>query len=195
MSMNEKAKIVAGLNAMLGKNNGISEDAEVHGRYSAVCRDKDGNIKWSDEFDNLVTNLGKALLLDTFLSGSAYTVTGPFLGLINGSAANVAAADTLASRTGGWAEVGATNAPAYTAPRKTVAWNAASGGSKSNSTALTFSFTSGGTVGGAFLVLGSGAVSTIDSTAGILYSARAFTGGSKTVAASDTLTVTYTAQA
>lgn len=148
-------------------------------------------IKWTDTVHNLVTTVGANLALDTLLAGSAYTAA-CFIGLINTNASAAAISDTMASHAG-WLEVGGANAPAYTAPRKTPSWSAASGKSKATSSISAFAFTSGGTVGGCFLVFGPGAVSTIDSTAGVLYSAGAFTGGSKTVAASDSLTVTYTA--
>jgi hypothetical protein len=170
----------------------LAEKAEAHGRYHVECIGPDGEVKWSEEFDNLVTTVGKNLALDTFLAGSAYTVTGPYLGLINTNANLAAVGDTMASHAT-WLEVGATNAPAYTAPRKTLAWSAASGGSKITSAAASFAITSAGTVGGCFLVFGTGALSTIDNTGGVLYSAGAFTGGSKTVSNGDTLNVTYTA--
>lgn len=148
-------------------------------------------VKWTDTVNNLVTTLGANLALDTILAGSAYTAA-CFIGLINTNASAAAIGDTMASHAG-WLEVGAANAPAYTAPRKTPSWSAAASKSKASSSISAFAFTSGGTVGGCFLVFGAGAVSTIDSTAGVLYSAGAFTGGSKTVATSDSLTVTYTA--
>lgn len=148
--------------------------------------------KWSDEFDNVVTTVGKNLALDAFLAGSAYTVVGPYIGLINGSASSAVAADTMASHAA-WLEVGGANAPTYTGARKTASWSAAASGSKSLATAASFAITGNGTIGGCFLVLGTGAVATIDSTAGTLYSAGAFTGGSKTVSNGDTLNVTYTA--
>jgi len=149
-------------------------------------------LKFEDTFDNIVTTVGKNLALDTFLAGSAYTVTGPYMGLINTNAASAAVGDTMASHAA-WLEVGGTNAPTYTGPRKTAAWSAAASGSKALSSALSFAITGSGTVGGCFLVFGSGALSTIDNTAGTLYSAGAFTGGSKTVANGDTLNVSYTA--
>lgn len=192
--MREPTKAATAIDAAVSGAGGAFESLDVQGRYTAVCRDKDGRVKWVEEFDNLVTDVGKRFILDTVLAGSAYTVTGPFMGLVGSGAASAAAGDTMASHAG-WTEVGGTNAPAYTGNRLTVAWNAASGTSKSNSGTLTFTFTSGGTVGGCFLALGSGAVNTKDSTAGTLYSAGAFTGGSKTVANTDTLTVTYTASA
>ena len=48
-----------------------------------------------------------------------------------------------------------------------------------------------GTVKGVFIVYGSGAVSTIDSTTGVLYSAGLFTGGDQAVVNTNTVTVTY----
>ncbi len=149
-------------------------------------------VKWSDEFDNVVTTVGKNTALDAFLAGSAYTVVGPYIGLINANASTAVAADTMASHAS-WLEVGGANAPTYSGARKTASWSAAASGSKSLATAAAFSITGAGTIGGCFLVFGPGAVSTIDSTAGVLYSAGAFTGGSKTVSGGDTLNVTYTA--
>jgi hypothetical protein len=93
----------------------------------------------------------------------------------------------------GWLESGGTNPPTYTAPRKTCAWSAAAGASKALSAALAFAMTGAGTVAGAFIVFGAGAVSTIDSTAGVLYSSGAFSGGNKTVGPGDTINVSYTA--
>ena len=146
--------------------------------------------KWDEVVENVVTTVGKNLALDTYLAGSAYTVVGPYMGLINTNASAAVIGDTMASHAG-WLEVGSANAPAYTGPRKTCAWSAAGSGSKALSAALSFAITSSGTVGGCFIVFGTGAVSTIDNTSGTLYSAGAFTGGSKTVANSDTLSVSY----
>lgn len=147
-------------------------------------------VKWVDVAENIVVNVGKNLMLDTGLAGSAYTVTGPFMGLCGGTPASATATDTMASKTG-WTEVGGTNAPQYSGTRKTCAWSAASAGSKALSAALSFAMTSGTTVAGCFIVFGSGAVNTLDSTAGTLWSVGAFSGGSKTVANGDTLNVSY----
>lgn len=147
-------------------------------------------VKWADTAHNVVCTVGKNLALDTYLAGSAYTVVGPYMGLINTNASSAVAGDTMSSHAG-WLEVGNANAPAYSGTRKTCAWSAASAGSKALSSALAFAFSSGGTVGGCFIVFGSGALNTIDNTAGTLYSAGAFTGGSKTVANGDTLNVSY----
>lgn len=146
--------------------------------------------KWADVAHNVVCTVGKNLALDTYLAGSAYTVVGPYMFLINTNASSAVAGDTMGSHAG-WLEVGATNAPTYTSPRKTCAWSAASAGAKALSASLSFPITSSGTVGGCGIVFGSSAVSTIDSTAGVLYSAGAFSGGSKTVSNGDTLSVSY----
>lgn len=149
--------------------------------------------KWRGLAPNVVCTLGKDLMLDTAFAGSAYTVTGPFMGLISSvSYSAVAAGDTSASHAG-WTEAGAaSNFPLYTTPRKTCVWSASASGSKALSAALTFPIiTTGGTVKGCAIWYGSGAVSTIASTAGILYSAGLFTGGDKIVAVSDSLAVSY----
>lgn len=170
-----------------------TETAKATGLFTAKCYDKDGILKWEDVFPNIVTTVGKNLALDTYLAGTAYTVTGPFLGLISSlTYTAVAAADTMTSHTG-WVEAGATNAPTYTAPRKTAVFSAAATGSKALSVALSFAITSAGTVKGCFLTLGTGAVSTIDNTGGTLYSAGLFAGGDKICSATDTLQVSYTA--
>lgn len=152
--------------------------------------------KWQGQVEiapNLVTTVGKNLALDTLLAGSTYTTTGPYLGLISSvSYTAVAAADTMTSHAG-WLEAGGANAPTYTAPRKTLSFSAAAGGSKATSTAASFAITGSGTVKGCFLVLGTGALTTIDNTGGVLYSAGLFTGGDKVVSNGDTLSVTYTA--
>lgn len=147
--------------------------------------------KWADEAVNVVTTVGKNYALDGYLQ-TAVTIVGPYMGLINTNASAAVVGDTMSSHSG-WLEVGNANAPAYTGVRKTAAWSAASGGSKALSSALAFAITSSGTVGGCFLVLSTGAVTTIDNTSGVLYSAGAFTGGSKTVSNGDTLNVSYTA--
>jgi hypothetical protein len=188
----EKATAIAGNDASLGRDGSMAEGAQAEGFYTVTCVDKNGIQKWEDKIENLVVNAGKNLALDTVFAGSAYTVTGPYMFLAGGTPASATATDTMATKTG-WTEVGGTNAPAYTAPRKTVAFSAAATGSKSTSSALSFAITSAGTVAGCGIVLGSGAVSTVDNTSGTLYSVGAFTGGSKTVANGDTLQVSYTA--
>lgn len=187
--MMDKAKTQMQAVASLGRGSAQSEDSEIHGRYFAECYDKDGNLKWSDFIDNLVTTVGKNDMLDKHLAGSAYTATW-YMGLISlTSYTAIAAADTMSSHAG-WLEAGIANQPTYSqAARPTMAFSAASGGSKSTSAALSFSITGTGTAKGCFV----NSVATKDGTTGILFSAGLFTGGDKAVANGDTLNVTYTA--
>lgn len=176
---------------------GLNEGCRAQGWFVARCLDRHGKLRWQDEFPNVVCTEGKNLALDTYLAGAAYTVTGPFMGLISSVGYTaVAAADTAAQINGsnGWKEAGSgVNFPLYTTPRKTCAWSAAAAGSKSLSAALSFPIiTTGGTVKGCFLVFGTGAVSTIADTNGKLYSAGLFTGGDKVVSPGDTIQVSYT---
>jgi hypothetical protein len=176
-----------------------SETVGIEGHYHVVCRDADGNIKWEDEFPNLVNAPGKQLMLDTLLSGTSYTTVGPFLGLISGTGLTFAASDTLITKT--WTEF--TN---YTvggsAVRGTASFSAAtsSGTTPTNVTtktasAITYTITGGGgTVGGCFLVTGAGASSTQGNTSGTLYSAGAFS-TAKITTAGDTVSVTYSTTA
>lgn len=185
----ETAHAAAQACAALSSNRGQHEEALIHGRFSAVCRDAAGNELWREEFDNLVTDQGARLLLDNGLAGSAYTAAF-FLGLISSASYTaVAAADTMASHAG-WLEAGLANAPAYSeATRRTAAWAAASGRSKALSAGLVYTFTSPGTIKGSFL----STVATKDGTTGSLYSAGLFSGGDQPVVATNTLTVSYTA--
>ena len=186
----EQASASATESATLTKPAGISEGANAHGVYNVTCYGSDGALKWSEEINNVVCTQGKNVALDAFLSGSGYSVVGPYMGLINGSASSAAVTDTMTSHAA-WLEVGNANAPAYSGTRKTVGWTGAAASNQKISTSTSFSMTGSGTVGGCFLVFGSGALSTVDNTGGYLYSAGAFT--SKTVSSGDILNVVYTA--
>lgn len=145
---------------------------------------------WAEPIDNVVCTVGKNLMLDTALAGSSYTVTGPYMLLISSvSWSAVSAADTMASHAG-WTEAGSTNAPTFTA-RGSMAWSSAASGSKSTSTGTSFTMTSAGTLKGCAIVFGTGAVTTLMSTAGTILSAGAFTGGDQTVSIGNVVTVTY----
>jgi len=195
---NEKASCGDNAVASLQANVTIPEGMGVEGFYKIECRDAAGNLKWDEEFPNLVVAVGKQLMLDTLLKGSAYTVVGPFLGLI-GNSTTFAAADTMTSKT--WTEF--TN---YTvggsAVRGTAVFASATsaGTTPSNvttsaATAITYTITgAGGTVYGCFLVTGTGAVSTQSSTAGTLYSEGNFS-TAKATTAGDTVSVTYSTTA
>lgn len=177
--------------AVVARRSGHVEHADARGVYVIECIGADGMLKWRDNAQNLVTTVGKNEVLDRVLSGSGYTVTGPYLGLISSTSYSaVATSDTMASH-GGWMEAGGVNAPTYSGSRKTAVWATASAGSKALSAPLSFAITGSGTVKGCFMVLGAAATNSIDGTAGILLSAGLFTGGDKAVANGDTLNVNY----
>jgi hypothetical protein len=187
--------------ACLQANVGIPEGMGVEGSWHVVCRDKDGNLKWEEEFPNLVVAVGKQLMLDTLLRGSAYSVTGPYLGLTRISL-TPAATDTMTTLV-------STNAAEFvnytvggSAVRGTAVFAASTstGATPSNVTsstasAVTYTITgAGGTIYGCFLVTGPGAVNTQSSTAGTLYSEGNFA-TAKTTTAGDTVSVTYSTSA
>lgn len=168
-----------------------AELTKASGVYSATCITKDGELRWSEPlFENLVTTEGKNFALDTFLSGVGYTVNGPYMGLIDDNANLSVVEDTMSSHAS-WQEVGLANAPTYSGARKLISWSAASAGSKETSALVSFNITSTGYIGGCFIVLGSGASSSIDTASGVLYSAGAFTEGTRQVQNGDILNVGY----
>jgi len=184
--------------ATLQANVAIPEGMEQSGHYHVECRDANGNLKWEEEFPNLVVAIGKQLMLDTLLRGSSYTVVGPFLGLI-GNSTTFLAADTMASHT--WTEfVNYTVGGSAVRGTAVFAASTSTGTTPSNvtsstATAITYTITgAGGTVYGCFLVTGSGAVSTQSSTAGTLYSEGNFS-VAKATTAGDTVSVTYSTTA
>jgi len=188
--------------ATLQANTGANETLGVEGFYHVECRDKEGNLKWTEEVPNLVVAVGKQLLLDTLLRTSGtYTTVGPFLGLTKVSL-TPAATDTMTTLV-------TTNAAEFinytvggSAVRGTAVFGAStsSGSTPSNvttstATAITYTITgAGGTVYGCFLVTGSGASSTQSNTGGTLYSEGNFA-TAKTTTAGDTVSVTYSTTA
>ena len=189
--------------ATLSTRGMVADAIGLEGSYHVVCHDKNGNFKWEDRFDNQVVQAGKILAMNTLLfTASGYTLVGPFLGLVSGSGNTFSPTDTMASHAG-WTEFSAYTVSAA-ANRATATFTTATGngvttaGSNivySNANSITYTITgSGGTVGGCFLVTGSGAVNTFGSTAGTLWSAGAF-GTAKATTAGDTVAVTYTTTA
>lgn len=184
----EKLSATVNCDAMISRGLAAVEKMDLFGRYEVECRDKDGNLKWKDHINNLITTVGKNDLLDKYLAGSSYTAAF-YLGLISSvSYTAVAAGDTMSSHAG-WLEAGAANVPIYSqGARPTAAWSSASSGSKALSSSLIYTIaTTGGTLKGCFLTT----VATKDGTTGILFSAGTFSGGDKIVSVADSLSVSY----
>jgi len=189
--MKDQLNAVESANMSIASIAGMGESAQAEGVYTFKCFEYEGGpLLWEDKIDNVVCTLGKNLMLQTALTGSAYTVTGPYMGLISSVGYTaVAAADTMASHAG-WNEAGSTNAPTFAA-RVAPAFGTASAGAISTSTPTSFTMTGAGTLVGAFITYGTGAVATLMSTAGTLLSAGAFTGGNQPVNSGNVVQVTY----
>ena len=160
------------------------------GVYTVTCVGADGVEKWSDTFHNLVMNGGLANMNSAYFAAGAQSTTW-YLGLVTGPASGTtySAGDTLASHgatgPGGWTE----NTD-YSGNRKSVTFGSATTANPSVITNYaapsSFLMTGTATVAGAFLC------NVATGTSGVLFSAGDFTAGDKSVAAGDTLNVTYT---
>jgi hypothetical protein len=185
--------------AAVQSNKSFADGGNVIGRFNCECRDADGNLKWEDSFDNLITTEGKKYLLDGIAAANGWTAV--HMGLISGSGSGYSfatpiIADTAASHAG-WQEVaasGTVNTPNI-ATRSVPSFGAAAlGTTETNKVTTATSFaiiTNGGTVKGAIIIING--TSACQNTTGKLFSAGVFSGGDKVVAVSDTLNVTYTA--
>ncbi len=164
------------LGADLAARSGLEESFDApHIVYRVECVGPNGNVKWVEEFRNLVTTEGKNDIIDKYFKGSAYTASW-FLGLKGTGSA--AAGDTLASHAG-WSEV-----TPYSGNRPAITFGTTSSGSNT-ATAVAYTINATATVAGAFL----SSVNT--GTSGKLYSAGDFA-ASRSVASGDTLNVTPT---
>ena len=164
----------------------MQANMRVEHHYHVECYDKDGNLKWSEEFDNLVTTAGLNKYLDaTLKTGLASPAW--YVGLVDGpgSGTTFAAGDTMASHAG-WTECAdydEATRPAFT-PGTISAGSVNNSGSKA-----VFTMNASVTVAGCFLVDNS----TKDGTSGTLLGAGDFTGGDRAVVDNDILNVTVTA--
>lgn len=132
-----------------------------------------------EDYDNVVTNLGLNYALDGNLSSTLYLVA------MQGTP-TVAAGDTASSHAG-WTE----NQDYDETPRQTWTTGAASSQSRSNSTAVTLTCTTGSTFGGVGII----SDSTKGGTTGTFVAGEAFTGGNKTLTSGESIAITYTLSA
>jgi hypothetical protein len=151
----------------------------LNNRWSVTCIDSDGEVKWTEEKDNLITTEGLNHILDTtFHAGTAVTTW--YIGLKGSGTA--AAADTLASHSS-WTE-----AAGYGGTRKEWTEGASSAGSMTNASSVDFTINATATVAGAFLA------SATSGTTGTLYGIVDFA-TARSVLSGDTLQITVTVTA
>jgi hypothetical protein len=180
MSQKDAINLADGAGAGLVARHEVNDFVGVAGRFTVTCRDAEGNIRWEDDFPNLVVTAGKNDLLNKYFLGSAYTAAF-FVGLKG--TGTIAAGDTMASHAG-WTDItGYSNAtrPAFTAASSTA------GSSTNSASPAVFNINATNTVAGCFITTSS----TVGGTTGTLFSAADFA-SSRAVLSGDTLTVTYT---
>jgi len=176
------ASVTVGTNA--------NEEMLAIGRFTATCYDKDGFLKWQEDFSNLVVNVGKADMLNKYFAGSSYTAAW-YLGLVAASP-TFNAADTMASHSG-WTEVTAYSnstrpSAGFTANATGTGGGSGTAGTGAISTPATaFNINGTATVAGAFLTTSN----TISGTTGTLFSAGSFS-APRSVLSGDVLNVTWT---
>jgi hypothetical protein len=184
---NENAASVDLVNAGVETNKIAGENMSAKGRFIVECFDKDGNLKWREDNENLVVNVGLQDMNTKYFSGSAYTAAW-YIGLYGAAASNnPAAGDTMSSHAG-WTE----NTTYSNATRPQAVFGTATTANPSvisnSASVAVFNINGTTTVGGAFLV----SSSTKGGSTGTLFSASDFQSpGDRSVVSGDTLNVTY----
>jgi hypothetical protein len=174
-----------GAGAELAKDASAKHSVAIEHHYHIECLDKDGNLKWEADFDNLVVTAGLNKYLDATLktglaspSWFVFLVTGP------GSGNTYALADTMASHAG-WAE----NTSYTQGTRPAFTPGSIAAGSVDNSAAkASFSINATVTIAGAGMVDNS----TKGGSTGTLLGVGNFTGGDRAAVNTDTINVTVT---
>ncbi len=160
------------------------------GRFEVECRDKDGNLKWKTHANNGVADAGINKLLDIMFGATAKFATW-YMGLVDsGSYSGLAAGDTEASHAG-WTENTSYTVTAGSTQRGTWTPASAAGKSVSNTSAVAFTMTAGGTVKGFFLC----SDQLKATNTGTLWASALFASGDQVVNIGDILNVTYTISA
>lgn len=182
--LNAKDLAASGLTAATG----AQEVLRASGHYTVECFDKDGNLKWVAESDNLVVNGGLQYMAGTALTATAQLTTW-YLGLYGAASSNnPAAGDTMSSHIG-WTEVTAYSEATRPAATFAAATNANPSVVTNTASKAVFSINGSATVGGAFLTSNN----TKNGTTGTLFSAADFSApGDRSVVSGDILNVTYT---
>jgi len=184
---NENAASVDLVNAGVETNKIAGENMSAKGRFIVECFDKDGNLKWREDNENLVVNVGLQDMNTKYFSGSAYTAAW-YIGLYGAGASNSPAAGNTMASHAGWTE----NTSYSNATRPQAVFGTATTANPSvisnSASVAVFNIDGTTTVGGAFLVNNS----TKGGSTGTLFSASDFQSpGDRAVVNGDTLNVTY----
>jgi len=176
-----KGKTSDAFESGLVMQKGLVGRAKPEGYWRITCVDKDGNVKWVEDYQNVITEAGQDYLLDVGLSNGTQISTW-YVGLTDDSP-TIAEADTMSSHSG-WVEA----VPYSDANRITWSDGGVSSQSVDNSASTAdFTINATDTVGGAFLVSNN----TKSGTTGTLYAVGAFS-SNRAVESGDTLKVTAT---
>lgn len=184
----EKAKAGDQVSSGLAAKSSWGESAVACGRYYAECHDKDGNLKWTAEGDNLVVNVGLQYMAGTALANSAAQITTWYVGLYGAAASNTPAASDTMSSHAGWTEIDCYSDATRPAATFAASTNANPSVVTNTSNKAVFNIDATATVGGAFLTSNS----TILGTSGTLFSAADFQSpGDRSVVSGDVISCTY----
>ena len=167
--------------AVMSTNGGGNDMVQGGGVFTVTCRDAEGNLKWEENFHNLVPSVGLQYMNNSFFVATGYTTT-LFFGLINDAGPNVFAAGNTLATHAGWTEN-----TSYSGDRKAATFTSAGNTTPSitSGTAPVFTMTSGAsTIAGALVC------NVASGTSGILFAVGNF-GSAKSVTTGDTLSVTY----
>jgi len=156
--------------------------------YTVECW-RDGELIWTDEFENLITRVGAGDSLDKHLKGSNYTAAW-YVGL-TAATPTFATTDTMGTHAGWTSDVTFSNATRPALTLGTVDSSTNTTTVDNTASKAVFNINAGATIGGAFII----SDATKAGTTGILYGGGAFSGGNRAVLNGDTLNVTITCTA
>ena len=184
---NEHASPVDAISSQVASGGEIGNKVKGGGAFTVQCFDKDGNLKWEAEKNNLVVNVGLQDMNAKYFTGSGYTAAW-YIGLYGAASSNNPAAGDTAASHGGWTEL--TSYSQATRPQAVFGTATTADPSVISNTlsVAQFSINATVTVGGAFLTSNS----TKSGTTGTLFSAADFQSpGDRAVVSGDIINVTY----
>lgn len=158
----------------------------AQGRFHLLCYDADGRLKWEEDRENIVVNVGRKDINEKYFSGSAYTAA--FYMGITQTISSFVAGDTMSSHAG-WTETTAySQATRPSATFNSTATTANPSVISNSSSPATFSINATvNFVDGAFITTNN----TKGGTTGTLIAGTTLS-ITRAVVSGDTLVVTYT---